>query len=160
MFQAKAEVIFHDVVLMCHESHFIQRMFFFYKRMIQTWVRKYESDEYTDEVRNVFLRNLEGKTTRKELQYVFKLATDRSYIIPHIDNGRFRYNTGRRAQQTQETRGDDDLQWVLIEAEEGDCAILANKETRKRLLSENKSGIELRIEKQKGHRSQEPEKRL
>ena len=53
-------------------------MFFFYKRMIQTWVRKYESDEYTDEVRMLFLRNLETKITRKELQYIFKLATDRS----------------------------------------------------------------------------------
>ena len=136
MFQAKEEVIFHDVVLMCHESHFIQRMFFFYKRMVQTWVRKYKCDEYTDEVRRVFLRNLESKITRKELQYIFKLATDRSYIIPHIDNGRFRYNTSRRARLSQEDRGVDDLRWFMFEAEEGDCAILADKETRKRLLSE------------------------
>ena len=130
MFQNKAGIIFHDVNLMCHESHFIQRMYFFYKRMIQTWVRKYEGDEYTDQAKEQYLRKLETKITRKELLYIFKLAGDPGYIIPHIDAGRFGYKTG---QPTQEDSAEDELQWIMLEAEEGDCAILANKETRRKL---------------------------
>ena len=65
--------------------------------MVQTWVRKYESDEYTDQAKAQYLRRLESKITSKELQYIFKLAVDRGYIIPHIDTGRFKYNTCRIA---------------------------------------------------------------
>lgn len=85
MFQNKEEVIFHDVFLICHEPHFVRRMYFFYKRMVQSWVRKYESDAYTDHARAQYLQRLETKLTRKELRYIFNMAVYRRYIIPHID---------------------------------------------------------------------------
>ena len=58
-------------------------MFFFYKRMIQTWVRKYESDEYTDEVRRVFLRNLESKITGRNCS-IFSNWLQIAPILYHI----------------------------------------------------------------------------
>ena len=132
MFKNKAEVIFHDVFLLCHEPHLVRRMYFFYKRMVQTWVRKYESDEYTDEARAQYLQRLETKLTTKELRYIFNMAVNRGYIIPHIDKGRAKYTTGQQS-TSSENKCDDDLKWVLLEEEEGDCAILTDKDTRKRM---------------------------
>ena len=94
MLQNKPETIFHDVFLLCHEPHLIRRMYFFYKRMIQTWVRKYESDEYTYHARAQYLQRLETKLTSKELQCIFNFAVNRAYIIPHIDAGRVKHKTG------------------------------------------------------------------
>jgi hypothetical protein len=132
MFQNKPETIFHDVFLLCHEPHLIRRMYFFYKRIIQTWVRKYESDEYTDHARAQYLQRLETKLTSKELRYIFNLAVNRAYIIPHIDAGRVKHETGWQY-TTSASNGGDDLKWVLLEEEEGDCAILTDKDTRKRM---------------------------
>ena len=132
MFQNKEEVIFHDVFLICHEPHFVRRMYFFYKRMVQSWVRKYESDAYTDYARAQYLQRLETKLTRKELRYIFNMAVHRRYIIPHIDAGRAKYTAGQQGTTLASNSGDD-LIWVLLEEEEGDCAILTNKEDRKRM---------------------------
>ena len=132
MFQNKAEVIFHDVFLLCHEPHLVRRMYFFYKRMVQSWVRKYESEEYTDYARAQYLQRLETKLTSKELRYIFNMAVHRGYIIPHIDAGRAKYTTGQQCTASTSNSGDD-LKWVLLEEEEGDCAILTDKEDRKRM---------------------------
>ena len=132
MFQNKEEVIFHDVFLICHEPHFIRRMYFFYKRMVQSWVRKYESEAYTDYARDQYLQKLETKLTSKELRYIFNMAVHRRYIIPHIDAGRAKYTAGQQGTTSASNSGDD-LKWVLLEEEEGDCAILTDKEDRKRM---------------------------
>ena len=135
MFQDKEAVIFHDVFLLCHEPHFVRRMYFFYKRMIQSWVRKYESEAYTDHARAQYLQRLETKLTSKELRYIFNMAVHRCYIIPHIDAGRVKYTTGQQC-TVPENKSKDDLMWVLLEEEEGDCAILTDKDTRKRMKLE------------------------
>ena len=131
MFQNKEEVIFHDVFLICHEPHFIRRMYFFYKRMVQSWVRKYESDAYTDHARAQYLQRLETKLTRKELRYIFNMAVYRRYIIPHIDRRAER--TAGQQSTASTSNSEDGLIWVLLEEEDGDCAVLTNREDRKRM---------------------------
>ena len=84
------------------------------------------------EARAQYLQRLETKLTSKELRYIFNMAVNRGYIIPHIDKGRVKYNTGQQS-TSSENKGDDDLERVLLEEEEGDCAILTNEETRKKM---------------------------
>ena len=100
--------------------------------MVQSWVRKYVSEAYTDYARAQYLQRLETKLTSKELRYIFNMAVHRCYIIPHIDAGRVKYTTGQQC-TIPENKPKDDLMWVLLEEEEGDCAILTDTDTRKKM---------------------------
>ena len=70
-------------------------------------MRKYESDEYTDHARAQYLQRLETKLTSKELRYIFNLAVNRAYIIPHIDAGRVKHKTGWQHTTSASNDGDE-----------------------------------------------------
>ena len=132
MFGAKREIIFHDIILHCQAPHFIKRLQFFYKRKINTWIRKYNSDDYTLHGKEQFQKKLKNPVTELEILDLFKMAASPHYIIPHIDIGIHKHNTGRQIKRRRtnsdceesESEWDEQASW----SESGSRAPAADQE--------------------------------